>query len=109
MSAKFLLQLREGRHVTQRAIQEVISGCRALVHQTVEEVKSKIQIRLSRGGNDGSDNLLADEDFSYTDPFEGIDTAYLFKKFCKDHLGYLVRYCYTSTSHFLKSNNMHHY
>ena len=88
IAAKMLLQLREGHHVSQVALTEVISGCRLLCTQTLNKFKGDIATILQV--NDLKQENLALTLSKTYDPFESIDTNYLFEKFCTDHLGYLV-------------------
>ena len=97
-AANLILQLREGHQVSQVAISEVVSGCRSLCNEVVNELKSDVIATLSTNGPVQEDiALVLNKDF---DPFKNIDTNYLFEKFCMDHLGCLVRFivktCYCS-------------
>lgn len=93
-AAKMLLQLREGHQVSQVAISEIVSCCKSLCNQAVNELKGDIIAALNPSGQDIS--LVLNKDY---DPFKNIDTNYLFEKFCVDHLGCLVSFaCVIATA-----------
>jgi len=79
------------RHqVSQAAISEVVSCCRSVCNQAVNDLKSDIISALNKSGPEGEDLCLAlNKDY---DPFESIDTNYRFEKFCINNLGCLVSY-----------------
>lgn len=90
-SAKFLLQLREGRQLTQVAIADVTAGCKTLCKQAVDRINDGIEAALKNAGICcESVPGLRDAMNSDPDPFKGVDTNYLFEKFCIEHLGCLV-------------------
>ena len=91
-SAKFLLQLREGRQISQVDISDVMNGCRTLCKQAVSRIKDGVKSSLASAGINCEDvpglmDVLSDE----PDPFRCTDTNYRFEKFCVEHLGCLVR------------------
>ena len=87
-AARFLLSLREGRHISQAAISDVISGCKNLCQRTITDIKEKVVDHVAEDGIElpGLCDIF-DADFN---PFDGIDTNHLFEKFCTEHLGCLV-------------------
>ena len=88
VAAKLLLRLREGHQVSQVAISEVISGCRLLCNQALDNLKGDVVKALKTSGDEEKQlSLVLNANY---DPFENIDTNYLFEKFCVDHLGCLV-------------------
>ena len=90
VAAKMLLQLREGHQASQVALTEVISGCRLLCSQALNSLKEDIATVLQTSDPE-RENLAVVLNKKY-DPFESIDTNYLFEKYCADHLGYLVSF-----------------
>lgn len=82
-AAKMLLQLREGHQVSHIALAEVISCCQSLCNAALTHLKTD----LDKAVESGEDTNLALENY---DPFKGVDTNYLFEKYCIDHLGCLV-------------------
>ena len=90
-AARFILRLREGRQISQAAISDVTTGCKNLSKQAADEVKVGVKATLLNAGITwesipGLTEVL-DKD---PDPFQSIDSNYLFEKFCTEHLGYLV-------------------
>ena len=90
-AAKFLLQLREGRPVSQVAISDVLAGCKSLCKQAADEIKEGVGTTLASAGiSCESIPGLTDVLDNDPDPFQSIDSNYLFEKFCIEHLGCLV-------------------
>lgn len=90
-AAKFLLQLREGRQISQVAISDVTTGCKSLCKQAVDRVKEDVTAKLASAGiNCDSVPGLVDVLNNDPDPFQCIDSNYRFEKFCVEHLGCLV-------------------
>ena len=92
-AAKFLLCLREGHQISQVAIQDIVSGTRTMCHSSVEKVKEDVKKALSNAcvsceSIPGLQDVL-DKDY---DNFEGIDTNYLYEKFCLEHFGIVVSF-----------------
>lgn len=88
---KFLLQLREGRQVSQAVVSDAIDGCRTLCKETAHELKKSVRLSLASAGisvegASGKAHVLAQD----LDPFKGVDTNYLYEKFCIEHFGCLV-------------------
>ncbi len=79
-SARFLLQLREGRQLSQVAVSDVTTGCKTLCKQATDGIKEGIK------ATPGLTDVLSNDPH----PFQDIDTNYLFEKFCLEHLGVLV-------------------
>ena len=88
-AAKMILQLREGHQVSQVAIAEIMSNCRLLCNQSVDHLKKSVYdvLNISEPLTQSVQSVLQQE----YDPFKGIDTNYLFEKFCVDNLGLVVR------------------
>lgn len=49
-AAKFLLQLREGRQISQVAISDITTGCKSLCKQAVDWVKEDVMAKLASAG-----------------------------------------------------------
>ena len=90
-SSLFLLQLKEERVITQAAINDVVKGCKEVFTHTVNCIKAGVKHKLSISGIDPSDISGLDDLFSdVSDPFNGLETAYLQDKFVAQELGYVV-------------------
>lgn len=87
-AAVFLLNLREGHQVSQVAIRDVIAGCRRLYGQVFSDSSAHIQEILKN--NHVNVDMIPGLCEAPPDPFIGIDTDYLYEKFCREHLGFLV-------------------
>lgn len=88
-NAKFILSLTEGKQV---AVKEVIEGCRDICRRSMAQVKQNLEMALSMSTDDSLAEQIQLTMDNISDPFSGIDTAYLREKFYKDHFGYLVSY-----------------
>ena len=93
-AAKFLLHMREGRHISQVAVADVIAGYKSLYKQSVEKLRYSVKEKLLQAEIDpetidGVDSVLCED----PDPFQEIGTNYCFEKFCADHFDYLVCTC----------------
>ena len=88
VAAKMLLQLREGHQVSQAALADVISCCRHLCTQVLKSFRMDLIASL---GPSMEDKMFEINLESY-DPFQQIDTNYLFEKFCRENLGCLVSF-----------------
>jgi hypothetical protein len=86
-AAKFLLQLRESYRVPQVALLNVIHTCNEMCTQTGNDIKQEIKDRLLKA------NICTDiiDDATVPHPFEGVNTIYLFEKYCVEHFNCLVR------------------
>ena len=85
-NAEFLMVLTEGKRLSQAAIDEVIRGCRSVYGQAVVQYREEAKRKLEEAGIDSS--IISD--IGQCDPFESLQSAYLRKKFYKEHFGYMV-------------------
>ncbi len=92
-AAKFLLQLREGYRVSQVALLSIMHTCNEMCIQAGNGVKQEIKDRLAKA------NICTDviDDITVPHPFEGVNTIYLFEKYCVEHFNYLVSCFFSST------------
>ena len=90
-AARFILQLRDGRQVTQVALAEIKEGCNKLCNEAVKELQIDIKDKLESAGIDcDTVSGLNESLYKEVDLFANIGSNYLFEKFCIDHFGYLV-------------------
>ncbi len=89
-SARFLLQLREGRHLSHVAISDVTTGCKTLCKQAVAGMGGVKATLRNAGISYESIPGLTDVLRNDPDPFQSIDTNYRFEKFSIEQLGCLV-------------------
>ena len=92
--AKFLLMLREEKHVSHVAIDCIVSHCRTLCEHAFTDAVSQMKSVLpNTGATDEDIAKLSDElDGQVPDFFSGIDTAYLLEEFAKKHMDYIVSF-----------------
>ena len=90
-SSLFLLQLKEERLISQAAVNDVVKGCKAVFEHTLGRVKAGVKCKLSQSGVDPSEVQDLEDVFSaVTDPFHGLETAYLQDKFISENVGCIV-------------------
>ena len=97
-SALFLLKLKEGRRLSQVALDDVVAECRTLFQQTIERVKTRVTDKLTADGHDDIDIEGLETVFEeVVDPFAGLDTLYKQEKYFREKLGLIVsnRNCLT--------------
>ena len=93
-AAKFLLGLKENKHISQTAIDDVVSGCGILISGMVNSLKVIVQRKLVDAGvANAVIEDINDAISELPDPFSGLQTAYLQNKFYKDHFHYVVSLC----------------
>ncbi len=90
-SVLFLMQLKEERLLTQAAVDDVVSGCKEVLGYTLSHIKAGVSRSLSKSGInfediDGLDDVFSD----VSDPFVGLESAYLQDKFISQELGCIV-------------------
>ena len=87
----FLLDLKEGRSLSQAALTDVITGCERMVKETVERLKAGVSHQLSSAGIDPSSVPSLEDLFSQSEsPFNGLTTKHLQHQFYVEHLGMIV-------------------
>ena len=98
--AKMLLELSEGRKLSEVAIQDVITGCRSVCTQLQSQMKDVIYEKLSEHDVDSTiiDDVMEAMTSSYQDPFMKLSSSYLREKYYKEHFPYLVS---TDTAHYM--------
>lgn len=90
-SALFLLKLKEQRHLSQVAIDEVVEGSRSLFCGVRDRIQAGVMAKLAESGiNLDSINGLDDVFTEVTDPFDGIETCYRQEKYYREDLGLIV-------------------
>lgn len=85
-SCLFLMQLKEERMLTQVAIDDVVGGCKDLVSHALHSVRSQVSRVPPQNATEIYDIL---EEVS--NPFEGLETAYLQDKFILKEMECIVR------------------
>ena len=86
-SALFLLKLKETRHLTQVAINDIVEGARQIFHQTASRIHAGINEKLAAEG------VATDVTTVFTnlvDPFSGLETQYLQEKYFVEELSLIV-------------------
>lgn len=95
-AARFLLQLREGCQLSQAAILDVITGCKILCSGVADRYKASITAALASAGisSDAIPSLSVALEESPS-PFHGIDSNYLFEKYCVDNFWMPGKCCFS--------------
>ena len=90
-SAKFILKLKEGRNMSQAAVDDVVDECQALVEHLISRLKAGVNERLSQSGINHEDvsglDLFFDE---VQEPFANLKTLYRQEKTFEKYFGYYV-------------------
>ena len=91
-AAELLLNLREGRRVSQVALMDIVDSCKSICTQVIDDLKSELQQTCLERNIDISrmEDILSKP---CPNPFEEVDTMYRFEKFCVDHLDCQVCVC----------------
>ena len=87
-SALFLMKLKESRHLSQPAIDDIVEGCRLVFSHTVKRIHSGVHAKLAKVGIE--EDVLDDVFFSLADPFTGLETRHLQEKCFKEDFGLVV-------------------
>lgn len=83
----FLLNLREGKGLSQTAVNTVVSGCQDIFTHCLELLQTKIH------ENNQHSNVLPDMDEVFADlekPFDLLKTGYMQEKFYREELNITV-------------------
>ena len=75
----FILKLKEGRCLSQVALDDVISGCEGVVERALLQAKSSLKRTLHQMGV--TDTEAALEAFEQPSPFAGLRTKHLQEQF----------------------------
>jgi len=115
----FLLKLKEHRHLTQVAINDIIEDCQGISTHTRDYLLATMRVKMAEVGLD-EEKTTEIEAFLNTvaQPFDGIETFYKQEKYFAEEFGYVVSlYTYNVqgnqifvcwvTNHKSKSNNIH--
>lgn len=90
-AATFLLKLKEVCHVSERTVDEVISGYQHLSTHSLRFVKASVREALGKAGICFSDvNGLEEAFSSIPNLFESLETTYKQEKYFKEHFNFLV-------------------
>lgn len=90
-SALYLLKLKEQRKISQVAIDDIVSDSRDLFHHTITRVQANVKAKLAESGISVDAIAGLDDAFtSVSDPFSGLETAYLQEKFYREQLCLIV-------------------
>ena len=86
-SALFLLKLKEKRHLTQAAIDDVVEGSHLLFSQTAQRIRAGINEELAQKGVEMDVTPVFE---NLVDPFNGLETQYLQEKYFIEKFGLIV-------------------
>ena len=90
-AAKFLLKLKEICRVSERTVNEVVTGYRHLFAHSLRILKARVKDSLGNAGVNMSDTDGLEEAFAdVPDVFQGLHTSYLQEKYFRDHFNLRV-------------------
>ncbi len=90
--AKVILHLREGRKVSQVAVNDVVQISNEMCTKAINHLKQEIRDTLLQANTDSVCDSITDIlDRPVPHLFEGVQSTYRFEKFCVQELGCLVR------------------
>ncbi len=90
-SALFLLHLKEGKGLSQSAVNEVVIASQKLFKHTMGRVKAGVKDCLSKNGLLSSDIVGLDNIFENVhDPFTGLTSTFLQEKYYREELKCIV-------------------
>ena len=94
-AAKFILKTRDGRKLTQTAMDGIIQDTKIIVEHVVDELEQKIMKTLENLGtitpNGISEVLSVFSNSSMRNPFEGMETQCKQEQYFRENLNYVVR------------------
>ena len=94
-AAKFILKTRDGRKLTQTAMDGIIQDTKIIVEHVVDELEQKIMKTLENLGtitpNGISEVLCVFSNPSMRNPFEGMETQCKQEQYFRENLNYVVR------------------
>ena len=85
----FLLNLTEGKRISQAAVEEVIGGCRKICEHSIAQVREKMEVALECKSDLHTETILS-VFIDFPDPFADIHTPHLRETFYKENFGYVV-------------------
>ena len=86
-SARFLLQLKEAKGLSQTAVDTVVEGCQQLVDECLRNVHMDIKNKI----HDAGQLEMIDDAFLHcTQPFDGLQNEYQQEKFYVEHFNMIV-------------------
>ena len=91
-SSLFLMQLKEERMLTQAAVNDIVSDFSEVFTHTVQHLKAGVSQKLVQFGIDLKDVDGLDGVFDVSDPFSGLESAYLQDKFISKELNCILSF-----------------
>lgn len=88
--AQFILKTRDGRKITQVALDGIISDTKTIIQSTLENVEKKLlaEVNLTETQKEEIRSIFCDE--TNTNPFQGLDTLHQQEKFIQEHFNFVV-------------------
>ena len=85
------IEVKEQRNISQVAIDDIVSDSTDLFHHTITRVQANVKAKLAESGIDVDAITGLDDAFtSVSNPFHGLETAYLQEKFYREKLCLIV-------------------
>lgn len=97
-AAQFILKTRDGRKITQAAVNDILQDTRAIVEYSIDVLKHKVVNKLESLEIMSSEEISSIQDLfsssSLRNPFEGLETQYRQEKYFQEHFNYVVSVLY---------------
>lgn len=92
-SALFPLKLKEHRHLSQAAINDIVEGCQGIFINARDYMLAAMKAKLAEIGavDEEKASEIATSLKMIAQPFDGIETFYKQEKYFVEELGYVVR------------------
>lgn len=94
LGAQFILKTRDGKKLTQVAVDGIIADTKVIIESTLKNVEKKVHeaiggVTMTDEQTDALKAIFLDD--SVTNPFLGLDTEYKQEKFIRENFNYVVR------------------
>lgn len=92
LGAQFILKTRDGKKLTQVAMDGIIADTKVVLKSTLQKVGKKLMERIGPTITDVLKEELKSvfSDESIANPFHGLDTQHRQQKFIQEHFNYVV-------------------
>ena len=96
LAAQFILKTREGKRLTQTAVDSIVGDITDMVSKVVNSIQRKVLAQLKSLGvvltAEQQSGLREAFSGPETNPFQGLETQYKQEKFFREHFNYVVSF-----------------
>lgn len=93
-AAKFILKTKEGRKLTQVAMNGIVHDVQTMIECTLETIEQQVLDKIEAAGITVTDEQLQDLRSTFygpsSNPFQGVETEYKQEAFFKENFNYVV-------------------